>query len=333
MPAKNKPELMRSNNELSLIKYYAGLNLPFNLTCSNYTAEVKTNNKKGKYVKQFQSPKTFAAFAKIKSDVKDKPLPEIDREQLTYFRHNFRKNGFFPVAYNVDLKSAYATVLHNDGYVSAKTFAYMKRLKKPERLACVGMLAAKKMSTDFINGEPVNNVSTESPTANFFYHAVLKTDTIMQELKSIIGRSYMFTWVDGIYFSDRTKIKPCAEYLSNIKMFYSEEKLENFRVTVLADKVQVVFKKDEKIKGFNLPHMPTEFQTLFHKCFHMASEVVKLIKLNDAETASTFLYENGITVIMSLIENDFFENKVRLILAVPADKLPLLEVQRYFKAA
>ncbi len=260
------PELMRDNNALSMFRLYADLKVPFTLTCSNYTAELKTDNDKEKFVKSFQSKRTFAAFAKIKSDIKDKQPPDINREQLRYFQHDFRKDGFYKEAYNVDLKSAYATILYNDTFITEATFLYLKALHKPERLACVGMLAAKKQATTFsANGAPPENVITESPFANFFYYAVMKTDIIMTELKKIIGRSYMFTWVDGIYFSDKKKIEPCMRYLETISMKASEETLENFKVTMLEDKVQIVFKKDGKLKGFNLPNRTSEFQHLYHK--------------------------------------------------------------------
>jgi len=48
------------------------------------------------------------------------------------------------VIFNIDIKSAYATILKNDGLITQKTFDFINRLPKQERLTAVGMLAGKK---------------------------------------------------------------------------------------------------------------------------------------------------------------------------------------------
>jgi hypothetical protein len=62
-------------------------------------------------------------------------------------------------------------------------------------------------------------------------------------------------------------------------------------------------------------------------------QVKKWVSVNAVNDAATFLYENGITVIIAYHEegNLFGDDKVNLIMAVPEAVLPLLDTQRMFK--
>lgn len=268
MPAK----LMRKKNASSLLKFLRVTNTPFRLTCSNYTSLFESKFLKEKYVMTIQSNKTFAAYSKIKSNVKDKPVPEIDREQLRYFQHNFKQDYFAPVVYNIDLKSAYATVLYNDKFITKETFRYMSGLEKRERLACVGMLAAKKHMFDFVNGEATETGYTESPFTNIFYHAVQKTDEIMSYLKSLCHTAYLFTWVDGIYYSDESYTESMSAFLKNINFKYSFEMLTDFTVKVIRGKVTVSYFKDDVFKIINMPTDSTQFKLMASRAIYSLNE-------------------------------------------------------------
>lgn len=55
------------------------------------------------------------------------------------------------------------------------------------------------------------------------------------------------------------------------------------------------------------------------------------VKKSNAEAVATFVFENGITVIMSWLEEQMFDEWLILILAVPDDKLDFLNAQSYIK--
>lgn len=256
------PLLMRKNNARHVVNYLVAKKLPFNLTASNYTALIEAENIKEKFVMSIQSNRTFAAFAKIKSNVKDKPVPEIDREQLRYFQHNFKRTCEYPKVYNIDLKSAYATILRNDGLITEETFRYLSKCTKPERLACVGMLASKKQFFEFKDGVPTQTHTTESPFCNFFYHAVQRTDEIMTILKEACAHSYLFTWVDGIYYADDGATSHMQDILFSNNFKNSYEVLEDFKVKIFEGKIKVSYLKDGEKKQINMPTTNTEFQRL-----------------------------------------------------------------------
>src|SRR6185436_4244864 len=114
--------LLRGSNARAYIRFLKDAKIPFTMICSNYTIEIQAEGLDKKFIASMQSKRTFAAFSKLKSDVKTKPVPDINREQLHYFLHNFKESVFVGDVYNIDLKSAYATILHKDGFISKNCF-------------------------------------------------------------------------------------------------------------------------------------------------------------------------------------------------------------------
>lgn len=261
---------MRKGNARAYMQFLQDSKIPFELECSNYTIAISASDElQQKFVANMQSNRTFAAFAKIKSNVKDKPVPLINKDDIVYFIHDFKQSSFISKVINIDLKSCYATVLFNDGMITEDTFKYLSRLNKQERLASVGMLASRKKKFSFSSNSDIYDFSEKvSPTSAFFFYAVKRTYEIMTDLRNIIGNSYLFTWVDGIYFSDETKVAECREYLAQINFKYTIDELKDFDLRVLDKKILLLFKKwdnkkgDYGIKTFNLPSPTTEFQNL-----------------------------------------------------------------------
>lgn len=61
-------------------------------------------------------------------------------------------------------------------------------------------------------------------------------------------------------------------------------------------------------------------------------QVRKKVKKSNVETAATFLFENGITVIVSWLEDSLFEGDIiYMVLAVPDTSVDLLNNQTIFK--
>lgn len=217
-----------------------------------------------KFVYSLQSNQTFAAYAKVKKDVKDKPPPEINKEELVYFVHDFKESCSIDRVYNIDLKSAYATILFKDEIITQDTFSYLSRLPKHDRLAAVGMLASRKKSFSFDKQGTIRTYEeTISKLENFFYYAVQRTFEIMCDLRRILGADYLFTWVDGIYFRPTMEgLIQCEDYLRRIGFRYSEEILTDWQVRVVKGAVKLFFVKEGKIKSFSLPARESEFVSI-----------------------------------------------------------------------
>lgn len=263
-----RTNLLRGNNARAYMNYLKSIGIPFEMIASNYTVLFKAEGLEKKFVSSMQGNRTFACFAKLKSELKSKPVPEIDKDALSYFVHDFKHDMYVGDVINIDLKSAYATVLFRDNLISENCYRYICKGTKQERLVSVGMLASKKQHFKFdggyITGMPEEIISEYS---NFFFYAVKRTGEIMSELKAICGNDYLFTWVDGIYVlpNDKT-IQDCHRYLESIDFNYSTEPLRDFEVKITPKHVSINFLKLSKgewtPKPFNLPLPNSEFKRL-----------------------------------------------------------------------
>lgn len=253
------------------IDFLRHANRAYSLKISNYTLEIVSDLFNIQYLHSMRSNRCFAAYAKVKSNVSNFEIPKVRKHELEYFMHNFNDNYFSPHVVCIDVRSAYATVLYNDGYISEDTFAYLSKIDKMDRLAAVGMLASKKNCFEY---DEQNNLvqywKEVSELENFFYHCVKRVGDIMNDLKKIAGADYLFTWVDGIY------LKPNDEYLYTIAPYLEEAGFKfsvdicyQFNVRIAgAGRIKLSFWKDDKTKegyeickqkNFNIPPQPSMF--------------------------------------------------------------------------
>lgn len=229
--------------------------IPFEVSISNYTVRVKSKYNQATYLASFRSKQCFAAFAKIKSDVRKREVPKIRKSELRYYEHNFISSCNFPAITNIDLKSAYASVLMNDGYITKQTYDYCAKLSKMDRLASVGMLAGRKHIVKYDkSGRAYSHDFKVAETENFFFYCVKKVHEIMNTIRYLSGDKFLFSWVDGVYIlEDPETEKTIAEYLKSIGYNFSIDRLTDFDVKYLQSKITITFKKGGELKEFNIP--------------------------------------------------------------------------------
>jgi len=251
---------MTRENAKACVAFLKQNGYPYILKISNYTTEIVSEIYNIQFMQSKRGVQCFAAAAKIKSDVKGKEKPVVDKDSLIYFNHDFKRDAFHPEVINIDLRSAYATALYNEGILSEATFEYLGRIPKLDRLASVGMLAAQKHVFHYNEKNKITKYEKIfSENENFFYFAVLIVERIMNHLRMISGHAYLFTWVDGIYVkNDPEIIAEIEAFLKEINFRYKVETLTNFEVKVTG-KVKLSFEKDGKTKYFQVPAKPSLF--------------------------------------------------------------------------
>jgi hypothetical protein len=239
------------------IDYHLQLNKEFEMTVTNYTTRIKSETHDLHFMRNARSNRTFSAFQKVKSECTKKKVYPVDPTKVNYFATNiFQQDFYADVIYNIDLKAAYATVLLNDKYISEPTFKYLLSLPKMERLACVGMLAGKKNVFKIDSqGKILSDETIISPTADYFFYCVNKTEEIMNEARMILHESFLFTWVDGIYFLDNDQ-----RNYTDLMLFFNQNNfnvsfdiLTEFQVKCFKDYYSCQYIKDGKKKIMNVP--------------------------------------------------------------------------------
>lgn len=242
------------------IDLHKKLKIPYKIILSNYTTRIMSNAYDLHFMKTEQSNQTFAAFAKIKKECLLKPLPIIQKDKLKYFTHKFKSGDFYAdTIYNFDLKSAYANILLNDGYISKETFLYINKLPKLKRLAAVGMLAGKKNIYEIsADGKVLSEEKIISETSNYFFYCVQKMAEIIKGAADILGNGFLFSWVDGIYFiQNPDKVEESSqiiieEYFNKINTPVTFEVLTEFQITEKKNHFKTTYLKEGKIKIINI---------------------------------------------------------------------------------
>lgn len=249
--------LIRGNEPDTFIRMLISKEIDFDLYTSNYAMKIiLVDGQIINFTKHEQSRATFAAFSKLKSNLQDKKKPNLQPGDVSYFIHDFKEPLYVEKVCNIDLKSAYANILFLDEMITKDTHKYLCKLVKKDRLSAVGMLASKKQVIEFRRGQATGEREERSEYAPFFFYAVKRTFEIMSVLKKICGNSYLFTWVDGIYFLPDPGIeKACKEYLKEIRFPYASEMLSEFDVQFHPRSIKVSFFRDknERKKRFDLP--------------------------------------------------------------------------------
>jgi len=280
MPRKEKKDsyLFDEDNYINYIEFAKSTGLPFTIKQSNYTCELITSYRKPiKFLMNMQSPRVFQISKLIEKDIQKTgiPKPEIDRENLQYFKFSVpeRYKAAGATVYNVDIKSAYATLLFVNKIITRKTFAILSKLEKADRLASVGMLASRKNIFIYQGDEVKSFTKEESPFANWFYYCVHGIGEIMTEAARLIGSDFICFWVDGIYCEQKDNADLLQAFFKDKGFLTSCDTLNNFHVVESAKKHKLYFSKDGQEKYLTVPKPSNK----------VTQEVIKLMGLHSAK--------------------------------------------------
>ncbi len=197
----------------------------------------------------------FIAYNQIKKDIEGKHLPHVDPDNLRYYINGFKGEQIYSdKIYNIDLKAAYATILLNKGILSKKTYGYLMKLDKIERLVSIGMLASRKETFYFdTNGVIFSEDCQISPYANFFFSAVKETHAIMNECRTILGNDFLFSWVDGVYFMNRRHKTTVMNFLRARGLRATFSVLSEFEIEMNHEFHRLTYMKEGEKKFFIIP--------------------------------------------------------------------------------
>jgi hypothetical protein len=255
-PAKAKT-LFVEDNYKNYLELCASSGLPYRIIESNYTLSIESDFCNVTFMQNVMNKKAFIAGAKIKRDIKNTGLepPEFDEGEMTYF-------NFAPIPelincpktiYNIDIKSAYANVLNNHSLILPETFNYMKTLIKKDRLACVGMLASSKDIYECLGNEELEYHNEIKDTKNWFYFCVNIINKIMEKIKKAI-KSFLFYWVDGLFFHDKKEADLIMNILDELGYNYSFEVCTEFVYSDEGKQQKLkYYKSDGTLKVLTLP--------------------------------------------------------------------------------
>lgn len=202
--------------------------------------------------------KVFAAHAMVKRDCLETDYGKhIITQQFS--KSNYDDNPILdelicPDLLNIDIKGAYASCLFNSGLIREKTYQYLMGLPKECRLPCVGMLARSYVHYKYDEGELLDVSLFRSETAQLFFYLIAEIDIIMREVKFILGKYFVFYWVDGIFFrydTPKALVQQVESYLMSLGYNYRYEKITDFHYKNVDGDVRTMFYKNGEFKDMS----------------------------------------------------------------------------------
>ena len=258
-----------TNAVMNAIRFLKLARQDFTVKQSTYTTIIEANGKKQKFIQQKRDNTSFIGFNKIKKDIDNfKFIEQIQNEPILrnpsiyYANRPYIEPVSYPTVINIDLTNAYPTTLKQTGGISTKTFNYLNHQKKTDKLASLGMLAARHDKFIYEKGI-LKNVESSEPSkyAAAFFYCVKWVDFMMLEAEKIAGIDFLYFWVDGIYLNPMTPPPVIDEILNLFFEFGYKAKIEiveDFHLKRRDNLLEInflktTFEKKKKRKTFQVP--------------------------------------------------------------------------------
>lgn len=227
------------------------------MTLTNYTCLIETKDYDYHFLKHLQRPIVFSISRELQrymdSNIENDIAP-INRDVMKYYSIRLLRKPFYKhTAYKIDINAAYPTCLLTNRLIDQKLYDKLMTLDKTERLASIGMLAARKRKFYFERGVVVEYEDNESPYSRFFFYCVKTIAEIIWKCEVTAGTSYIFSWVDGLYTTDKKTAKQCRDLIEEKGYKCTIDSLTDFNYMPLKNKIQITFTEKGENKLFNIP--------------------------------------------------------------------------------
>ena len=228
--------LFTPDNWRHYANYIKSLKTPYEVQSSNYCTRFICGNINLNFMTTQQPNCVFAAYNMIKKNIKDKKIvpPKVYLDDIAYFNFSIPEeimNKTYPEIWNVDIKSAYSSILTKEGIIEPDTVKMLGRIPKTSRLVSIGMLASKKNYRHYDeNNKLIHFETITAETSPFFFLCVKKTGEYIAMCEQEIRNDFIFSWVDGIYFFSESSCKKIEKILLELGLKYKTRKYFDFFV-------------------------------------------------------------------------------------------------------
>lgn len=238
-------------------KDYDRLGIPYKLKQGTYTTTLESELGKFKFFSNDFPKRVFVAANMIKKDVKESSqaaeIMNTKHMKTNYGSRDDVANIITRDVLNIDLSGAYVQALWHTGIITEKTYRYLLKLPKMERLPAIGMLATSYVELFYEGGKCVSFKPHRAETSEIFFHLIDEINFVMRDIEYMLGDDYIFHWVDGVFFRKETankKIQNVENFLLELDYPYKYELVETFKVRKQEDVVRIEMYKNNKFKRY-----------------------------------------------------------------------------------
>lgn len=203
---------------------------------SSSTNQIRYNNNTEIFSDSRFNFNVMHRYNELKKELEDNINFFQNDKETGYF--NFGKIVNNEKVFNIDLTSAYLTILYNTKKISKELFDKINGLKKSDRLKVLGMLAYQPFVFYYEKGKLIYNEQIKNKFRHIFFYCVKETFELIYKIKNKIGFDFVFSWVDGIYFTGEYNINIISDILKSKKLNFTVERLFNF-TSVKADELNL----------------------------------------------------------------------------------------------
>lgn len=283
------------------VKQYQKLNKNFTVKKSKFSGTIELENgKKIKYGNKSVKVHAFGYSATIKKELKNcldffepeksktfeffyeakdmffEKMTIKDKKETGYFLANENKElAKNEVVYNIDLSSAYLYALYNSKKISKQIFDKIFKLDKISRLVTLGLLAYQPVISTYKNGVFVDAEMIKNEYRNVFFYCVREIFYLSKFVKQKIGNDFIFSWVDGFYFTGEKNINVISDFLNSKKYPFKLCRLFNFEIEKKQMYINYKYLKKEKITMQSKIICVPIFERKANKFFFEMNEALK----------------------------------------------------------
>ena len=225
----SKPTIWHGGNYKEYRDHLVAQRKDFVLRQTLRTAKIETNECNYLFSDSRMTQAEMALQRQMKKEIKvehNALFPEIPEytPQYYYFSESLREIEKFGGSYHefknvieLDITSAYYQAAFNLGYISKEFFDRCKSIPKPWRLRLIGSIATAKDVFTYEKGKMVNHiVKKNKKNRRMWGNIVAYVDSCMAGVKDIIGKDFLFYWVDGIFMTTEHSNKTNLINMANI---------------------------------------------------------------------------------------------------------------------
>lgn len=179
---------------------------PFVLTKSGNTYSLDSAMFKQNAVRGGFTPDDLNFIKRVKKYIIDNDIPdkfvEVDYldKPIHYIAVSVRDSGVvLEDLLEIDINGAYWETAYILGVISKSIYERGKEVDKKVRLAALGSLAKKKDVWIYDGKKMRREVIRSYQTENIWFAICKRVSDVMQEAVKLIGKDFVFYWVDGIY--------------------------------------------------------------------------------------------------------------------------------------
>jgi len=177
---------------------------------TTYTAEIITANRRLFFFDELLKIQSLGYITKLRSEILKQAgnrKPFTAEREIEYCVYNYPElqNGTTLMnCIEIDINAAYLVTALQLGFISEDTFLSIKKMDKLQRLKILGSIATRKWIQQYINGRIVKeHEQTNDFLRCAWFEICARVDKVLIECKRLIGKSFLFYYVDGIYLMPR----------------------------------------------------------------------------------------------------------------------------------